>query len=69
MKSLGKMRFKLSEEDYSKCIHSMYLSRNEFSLMELVNVIWGITRMGYPSRSVSEVNQEVDELFRIVEGI
>ena len=68
MKSLGKMRIKLSSEEYSKCIHSMYLTRNEFSFMELIDVIWGITRMGHPTQTVSDVNQEEDELFRITES-
>ncbi len=35
--------------------------------MELIDVIWGITRMSHRTQTSSDVNQE-DELFRITES-
>ena len=68
MKALGKMRIRLSSEDYSKCLHSMYLARNELSFMELIDVIWGITRMGHPTELASNILQEEEEIFRVTES-
>ena len=74
MKSLGKMRLALTQKDYELCIHILYLNRNDFSFMELVDVLWGIVRMGkeglhtWKSRSDSQTSHDVDALFHLAEG-
>ena len=74
MKSLGKMRLALAQKDYERCIHILYLNRNDFSFMELVDVLWGIVRMGkesshtWKSRSDSQTSHDIDALFHLAEG-
>lgn len=73
LKSLGKMKLSIPEKDYAVFIHAVYNDRNEFSLTELIDAIWGISRMGEESSSTwklmdSPVSQEIDTLFRITEG-
>ena len=74
MKSLGKMRYDLVQKDYELCIHMIYLNRNDFSFMEVVDVLWGIVRMGregphtWKSRSDSQLSHDVNALFHLAEG-
>lgn len=73
LKSLGKMRLSVPEKDYGVFIHAVYNDRNEFSLTELIDAIWGISRMGEENSSTwrlvdSPVSQEIDTLFRLTEG-
>ena len=73
LKSLGKMKLSIPEKDYAVFIHAVYNDRNEFSLTELIDAIWGISRMGEENSSTwklmdSPVSQEIDTLFRITEG-
>lgn len=74
MKSLGKMRLVLGQKDYEYFIHILYLNRNEFSFMELVDVLWGIVRMGKESpqtwklHSDSQISHDVNALFHLAEG-
>ena len=74
LKSLGKMKLSIPEKDYAVFIHAVYNDRNEFSLTELIDAIWGISRMGEENSSTwklmdSPVSQEIDTLFRITEDL
>lgn len=74
LKSLGKMKLSIPEKDYAVFIHAVYNDRNEFSLTELIDAIWGISRMGEENSSTwklmdSPVSQEIDTLFRITEVV
>lgn len=74
LKSFGKMKLSIPKKDYRVFIHAVYNDRNEFSLTELIDAIWGISRMGEENSATwkqvdSPVSQEIDSLFRLTEGV
>lgn len=73
MRSTGKSRFKISDDDFSLLLQTIHSMKEEFTLMELVDVLWGMVRLNrvpsslWKSSSKSTNNEYMNDLYQYTE--
>ena len=75
LRSMGKMKYPINDQQYATILPIIHSFKQEFALVDLIDILWGITRCECVSPSIwktteiEETTQYVKDLFQYTEDL
>ena len=72
---MGKMKYSITDQQYSSLLPLIHSYKSEFSLVDLIDILWGITRCErvsptiWKTTEIAEDTQYVKDLFQYTEDL